>query len=298
MLMLVLLLWGSMMSGQSLTNGWAPSAPGTYYLKSAGNSGNDFNVKEGDNGTYDTGNAYTHIQGFTIGSALENSGDYIIIFDNARTIFMDGQVQIRNNYPGTLTMRLGSSNGAHSPNNPTLKIQGVTGWNDPYWQADNKEAVFYIRDGLDEMAANRKFTIEGNAPTTADNAPNSFNFDNNFVIDGCSPSFELIDGNTWDPKMKTGEEGITASWCMFRLQQGALKLKNVTIRNFCTYFDNGGVIQVYTSQQNTAFDLEIDHCLFEEIAALRQPVLRMQGGNGAATVNESSREELPIQEHL
>ena len=258
----------TLLVGGNMAWAWKPSSAGTYYLRSTG-TGNNFKVYSGPNGTGTASSEYTRLDGFTI-----SSGTYKLVFENTNTIIMYGQIFVYAN-EGTeahLVMELGTGASAK----PTLKITGMS--RQTY---SDQDAVFYIYKNVTTTKDQHTITVQGKNPS--DDSPENisnyvYDFSNNFVIDGDGPVMTAIDDGTSIPKMKVTTAGNRKSYGLFRIQEGTLQLKNVTVQNFATTWGNGGVIQVYTNQNNAKVLADIDHCHFKSIASRTEIVLKVQSG--------------------
>lgn len=273
LVMMALVMGGKMAVGQ---DPWTPPADGgTFRLRSTGTGTTNFNVYNAAGTDIITdGTNKTKIYGL-----VNLSGQLNLIFDNDTTILYDAHFFL-NTDNASVTLKLGNGN-AHTPTNPTMKIVGVTGYNSIY---DNRQPVaFFLRPSISTDATNHKVIIEGNDDSNSSlTNPEGLSFANNFVIDGDGPVLVVEDGNTMEPKVTTANNstGNLKTYGLFRLQQGTLHLKNVTVQNFCTKYGNAGAIQVFTNNTTAAVDLEFDHCLFTSIGSTNSPVLRMQGAGG------------------
>ena len=264
---------------------WNPTSEGTYYLRSTG-TGNSFNVfkanSDGSIPTDPTEPNCDQLNGFTI-----SSGTYKLVFENTSTIIMNGQIFVYAN-EGTqahLVMELGTGASA----NPTLKITGMS-----RQPNSNQDAVFYIFKNVTTTKDQHTITVQGNdpSPTSSENIPNYvYDFSNNFVIDGDGPVMTAIDDGTSIPQMKVTTAGNRKSYGLFRIQEGTLTMKNVTVQNFATTWGNGGVIQVYTEQNNAKVLADIDHCHFKSIASKSEIVLKVQS---AKTYNDQPTSGLNV----
>ena len=250
---------------------WYPSSAGTYYLRSTG-TGNNFKVYSGPNGTGTASSEYTRLDGFTI-----SSGTYKLVFENTSTIIMYGQIFVYAN-EGTeahLVMELGTGASA----NPTLKITGMSRQTN-----SDQDAVFYIYKNVTTTKDQHTITVQGKNPSAGspENISNYvYDFSNNFVIDGDGPVMTVEDDGTSIPQMKVTTAGNRKSYGLFRIQEGTLQLKNVTVQNFATNWNNGGVIQVFTNQnnndpKNVKVLADIDHCHFKSLASRTEIVLKVQ----------------------
>ncbi len=281
-LLLALLVLGSAMTTMGDT--WKPAGTtsATYVLRSTDpndNTNNNFNVYKKDGATLTpVGTNYTEIYGrvnFSPGVSIT------LLFENTQTIFFNGQFDF-NGAGSSLTMKFGDGVSfdsiAHSSNNPTLKITGNYGYS-------GTQVAFYLRTAESSDLNNRKLIIEGNDPTpgTPEDYPTTYNFSNNFVIDGDGPTLTAEDdGVTMTPQV-TATGGAIKNYALFRIMQGTLHLKNVTVQKFSTSYTNAGMTQVYTNNATATIDLEFNHCLFTNIGAKSttgSPVLRMQGQGG------------------
>ena len=259
---------------------WAPGGDtqggqsGTYYLRTNTNYPGHFDVyKDG----YSTAIATNvpNIDGFTI-----NSGTVEFVFENTETITLNGQIFINAN-AGTqahFIMRLGTPHNNGTPAAITLKITGMS----PRPGSD-QNVVFFLNKGKGANAGEHSITIQGNDDSNSSTTdPSGLSFANNFVIDGDGPTLTAVGASTMSPQVNSGSGNIK-NYGMFRVQQGSLHLKNVTVQNFSTSWGNGGMAQVFTSNATDAIDLEFNHCLFKSIGASStsgSPVLRMQGSGG------------------
>ena len=247
---------------------WYPSSPGTYYLRSTG-TGNGFKVYSGPNGTGTASEEQTQLNGFKI-----TGGTYTLVFENTNTIIMNGQIFISAaaDTDAHLIMELGTGATA----NPTLKITGVSR------QPGSTQDVAFFIDNIANTERNKHtITVQGNdpSPTSSEDIPNYvYDFSSNFVIDGDGPVMTAIDNGPSIPQMKVTTAGNRKSYGLFRIQEGTLTMKNVTVQNFATTWGNGGVIQVYTNQNNAKALADIDHCHFKSIASKNEIVLKVQSG--------------------
>ena len=278
----MLVMCGGMVMGQ--TNTWKPqsSTSATYILRSNG-TGNNFDVyRANGNGTTLVGSNYTHIYG-RVNFAPDT--EVTIIFENERTILFNGQFDF-NGDGSSLTLQLGNisanagnPNIAHSADNPTLKIIGNNGYN-------NQKVAFFLRPTSSNNVSDRQLIIQGHNPTGSETYPTSYDFANNFVIDGDGPTLTIDTtniGTPMSPYVTATSTGTIKDYGLFRLQQGSLTLKNVTVQNFSTSWSNGGMAQVFTNNATAGVDLLFEHCYFTNIGASSSsgsPVLRMQGGGG------------------
>ena len=276
-LLALLCLGGNRAWGQ-----WAPGSttlggiPGTYRLRSKGDNTGHFDVyKDGYNNGAAIATNQSYINGFTI-----NSGTVEYVFENTETITMDGQIFV-NAEAGTqahLIMRLGTPP-TGTPAAITLKITGMS----QQQSGSEQNVVFFLNKGKGANAGEHSITIQGNDdPASSTTDPSGLSFAKNFVIDGDGPELDTVNGTgtTMSPQVTIGP-GDIKNYGMFRVQQGSLHLKNVTVQNFSTTWSNGGVAQVFTSNATDAVDLEFNHCLFKSIGATQNsPVLRMQGSGG------------------
>ena len=274
----MLVMCGGMVMGQ--TNTWTPESntSATYILRSSGSTGNNFDVYQAD-GTTPVGSDYTHIYGrvnFTQNTKVT------IIFENERTILFNGQFDFVGD-GSSLTLQLGNisanANIAHSADNPTLKIIGNDGYN-------YQKVAFFLRPTSSNDVSDRQLIIQGHNPTGSETYPTSYDFANNFVIDGDGPTLTIDTTNSGTPMrpyVTATSPGTIKDYGLFRLQQGSLTLKNVTVQNFSTSWSNGGMAQVFTNNATAGVDLLFEHCYFTNIGASSSsgsPVLRMQGGGG------------------
>lgn len=277
-LFLALLVLGGKITMMGAT--WKPAGTtsATYILRSYGSSGNNFSVYQAD-GTTLIGSNYTEINGRI---NLSPNVAITLIFDNERTILFNGQFDF-NGANSSLTMRLGtSSNIAHSHDNPTLRIIGISGFN-------SQKVAFFLRPSSNTDVNERKLIIEGRQVTGNENIENfEYNWDNNFVIDGDGPKLTVQDGTTMAPLVKAEGRNNSSTcsvkpYALFRIQQGTLHLTNVTIQYFSNSWDNAGMTQVNTNNATCGIDLKLEHCYFTHIGAKSStgsPVLRMQGAGG------------------
>ena len=243
---------------------WHPSSEGTYYLRSTG-TGNNFDVYKGATSSEATlliGNQ-TQLNSFTI-----TSGTYTLVFENTFPIIMNGRIFIDADASTEAKLHMQLGTGASA--NPTLKITGNEG---------QPQAAFFINNVANTDRTKHVIIIEGNDPSanSSENISNYvYDFTNNFVIDGDGPVMTVEDDGTSTPKMKVTTAGNAKSYGLFRIQEGTLQLKNVTVQNFATTWGNGGVIQVYTNQDNAKVLADIDHCHFKSIASRTEIVLKVQ----------------------
>ena len=278
----MLVMCGGMVMGQ--TDTWKPQSntSATYILRSNGTTGNNFDVYQAnENGMTPVGSNYTQING-----RVNFAPDMVvtIIFENERTILFNGQFDF-NGTGSSLTLQLGdisasgNPNIAHSADNPTLKIIGNDGYN-------NQKVAFFLRPTSSNNVSDRQLIIQGHNPTGSENYPTSYDFANNFVIDGDGPTLTIDTtnmGTPMSPYVTATSPGTIKDYGLFRLQQGSLTLKNVTVQNFSTSWNNGGMAQVFTNNATAGVDLLFEHCYFTNIGASSfsgSPVLRMQGGGG------------------
>ncbi|MBQ6772162.1 MAG: T9SS type A sorting domain-containing protein [Bacteroidales bacterium] len=249
---------------------WSPSSAGTYYLRSTG-TGNNFDVYTGATSSEATlliGNQ-PQLNGFTI-----SSGTYKLVFENTSTIIMNGQIFVYANegIEAHLVMELGTGASA----NPTLKITGMS--RQAY---SDQDVVFYIYKNVTTTKDQHTITVQGKNPSAdspEDISNYVYDFRNNFVIDGDGPVLTAIDDGTSTPQMEVTTAGNSKSYGLFRIQEGTLTMKNVTVQNFATTWGNGGVIQVFTNQNNAKVLADIDHCHFKSLASKNEIVLKVQSG--------------------
>ena len=256
---------------------WAwvpPSGGGTFYLRTNTTDATKFDVT----GTKADGTPYlaveqTQLNGFTI-----TGGTYRLVFENTSTIIMNGQIFI--NAAATdnahLFMELGTAPSGSNLANPTMKITGVS----PQY-GSGQQAAFHINNIQNDDRTKHTITIQGNDPSagTSENISNYvYDFNNNFVIDGDGPVMTVEDDGTSIPQMKVTTAGNRKLYGLFRIQEGTLTMKNVTVQNFATTWGNGGVIQVYTNKNNAKVLADIDHCHFKSIASAKEIVLKVQSG--------------------
>lgn len=275
----------ALLVGGNMAWAWVPeNGPGIYRLRSHGNFGNNFDVfyavNEDDTPTQVASNE-SEITNFTI-----TSGTYRLIFENTNTIIMNGQIFINasENTDAHLVMELGTPPTNQTLASITLKITGVSPQDD-----SGLQVAFHINNIQNTDRTKHTITIQGNDPSagSTENIDNFvYDFANNFVIDGDGPVLQAVDGNTMAPKAKVTTAGNRKAYGMFRIQQGTLNLKNVTIQNFSTTWDYGGTIQVHVNQPNSAVKVDIDHCFFTSIATKKEPVLRLQT-NGQTFTNDN-----------
>ena len=284
-----------MIAMMMLTSGmaWAwvpPSGGGTFYLRTNTTDATKFDVT----GTKADGTSYseeeqTELNGFTI-----TGGTYTLVFENTSTIIMNGQIFI--NAAATdnahLIMELGTAPSGSNLANPTMKIIGMT-----RQQGSGQDVVFFLANIADSSTTDHTITIQGNddsgSPTFDHSNPQNFDptnlrFNNNFVIDGDGPVLTAVGAQPMSPQVQAGTDGSVKNYGMFRIQQGGLHLKNVTVQNFSTTWANGGTVQVFTNNQTAGIDLEFDHCLFTSIGATNASVLRMQGNGGTNEYRNAS----------
>lgn len=279
-----LILLAFLLLGGNRAWAWAPGSAGTYYLRSTGTD-NNFKVYSGPNGTGTASQQeYARLDGFTI-----TSGTYTLVFENTNTIIMNGQIfiQASDGTQAHLVMELGTGASA----NPTLKITGMSRQTN-----SDQDAVFYIYKNATTTKDQHTITVQGKNPSagSTEDIPNYvYDFSNNFVIDGDGPVMTVEDAST--PQMKVTTAGNRKSYGLFRIQEGTLTMKNVTVQNFATTWANGGVIQVFTNQNNAKVLADIDHCHFKSIASAKEIVLKVQS-NGtyndqpATGLNEGLRD--------
>lgn len=274
----------ALMTGGNVVYAWTPSGAGVYHLRTNANDNSKFDVyKENANGNLPstpTASSQSQLNGFTI-----YSGTYRFVFENTSTITMYGQIYI-NASVGTqahLIMELGTPPSNGNPANPTLKIIGVVSQS-----GSGQDVAFFIANKYNLDRTKHTITIQGNNDANSSTTnPSSLSFANNFVIDGDGPEFETVDGNTMAPKAKVTKAGNKKNYGMFRIQQGTLNLKNVTIQNFSTTWGNAGVIQVFVNQSNSAVKADVDHCLFKNITGKANGfVLKLQT-NGQQFTNSN-----------
>ena len=261
---LTLILFVFFMGG-NMAWAWVPeNGPGIYRLYSYGTSGNNFNV------FYAADENATSTQVATNQSSIVSfkiaSGTYRIIFENTRTINMTGQIYIDAN-DGTqahLIMELGEG-GTHTADNPTLRIGNISSVN------GQAMAFFILKKNISDHTQHT-ITIKGIAPSPGTNEDIDnfvYDFSNNFVIDGSGPELELVDGNTWEPKVeaKSGTGTVVGSG-MFRIQEGSLTLQHVTVQRFSSSYSNANLIQVFPDPKttpNVTVNIMLDHCYFYQI---------------------------------
>lgn len=269
--------------GGNMAWAWIPPSAGTYRLRSRGTSGNNFDVYNAA-GTSTVATNQSAIEAFNI-----TSGTYRLIFENTRTIKMTGQIYV-NAEIGTqahLIMELGTTV-THTADNPTLKISSNISGN-------GQAMAFYIPKRDNANNTQHTITIKGNpAPAGSEDPMNfSYNFANNFVIDGDGPTLTLVDGDTWNPKVSAGNDGSVRTNGLVRIQEGSLTLENVTVQKFSTSYGNAGLVQVFPDYTDAAVKIKFDHCYFYQIGAKSSagsPVIRMQGNNAAPHNNNRSAE--------
>ena len=119
LVMMALVMGGKMAVGQNTYTWTPPAAGGTYYLRSLPDSTNFAVSTDGINYSGE----YTKIYGL-----VTLTGHLTINFENDTTILYDAHFFLNNNN-ASVTLKLGNGN-AHTPTNPTMKIVGVTGYND------------------------------------------------------------------------------------------------------------------------------------------------------------------------
>ncbi len=254
---------------------WAwvpPSGGGTFYLRTNTTNNALFDVTgtKADGTSYSAGEQ-TQLNGFTI-----TGGTYRLVFENTSTIIMNGQIFI--NAAATdnahLFMELGTAPSGSNLANPTMKITGVSPQT-----GSGQQAAFHINNIQNTDRTKHTITIQGNDPSegSTENIGNFvYDFANNFVIDGDGPVMTVEDDGTSIPQMKVTTAGYRKSYGLFRIQEGTLTMKNVTVQNFATNWGNGGVIQVYTGQSNNTALVDVDHCHFKSIASKNEIVLKVQ----------------------
>ncbi len=275
----------TLLVGGNMAWAWAPTAPGTYRLRSSGTSGNNFDVYDEDGTTLLKSNQ-TAITNLTI-----TEGTYRLIFENTRTINMTGQIYINANdgKQAHLIMELGTppeGDVANTAANPTLRIDNIPNTN-------NQAVAFFINKKSIYNHTQHTITIKGKAPSAETNEDIDnfvYDFSNNFVIDGSGPTLELVDGDTWEPKVKATGGKVVGSG-MFRIQEGSLTLQNVTVQKFSSNYTNANLIQVFPDPKanpNVTVNIMLDHCYFHQIGAKSNngsPVLRLQTNGGVAGIN-------------
>lgn len=275
MMLAVLMLCGGMAWA------WYPTSAGTYYLRSTG-SGNNFKVYSGPNGTGTASDEQTQLNGFTI-----TSGTYTLVFENTNTIIMYGQIFINANANdiAQLVMELGTP-----PTNQTLALITLKITGAPRQNSSGQDVAFFIAHKDNTDRTKHTITIQGNDDTNSSTTdPLGLSFSNNFVIDGDGPSFETVDGTTMTPKAKVTKAGYRKNYGLFRVQQGTLTLKNVTVQNFCTTWSNAGVIQVAHNSRTAALKVDVNHCYFKDImgSGANGYVLKLQQITGQAVTNSN-----------
>ena len=297
LLLLALLLGGMTAFGENLTfridnvsgytyDSYNRNITGlTMTLESYGTTGNQFKIASmtiepssvttlynTSGGTIGVGNTFDGIGALTVNKA---NVDVTIIFNNARSIILAGSVFVDR---GSITMQLPENVTYHyTEANPTLKLTSRL-----------TTHIFRVGESYNSTVLTAcQLTIKGNPATGSESYPNSYNFDNNFVIHFGGPTVSINEseqnGYYWNPQITTTSAGVAHKGAAARLRQGKITLQHVTMRNFWGNFDTSsqlGLLQVFTNNKDNAVKAVYDHCYFTQNAASKGcMVLKLQSAS-------------------